>query len=249
MRLSAKLAPLLTRRYTERMRDLLLQIQVFFALKIWKKNPKALCSAIRGFQAVEADGVWHLHQLFLRTNQLEEKARIFQHLLEEDSHAEIFAKEVGLLTGTPSGVENFKRHDLTLDGENNWRAIAYLNVGEVDATRKFEVLARQLPESSLKTALEKICRDEAGHAHLTVELARAFSIPDEALREQIQSIRQKRFRDSVSKQLMSVLNSISLLGLALVYWLIGWTGFFSAKEKLKQRSVDYDNNFLKRFSH
>ncbi|MDC1173944.1 hypothetical protein OAT67_01000 [Bacteriovoracaceae bacterium] len=65
---------------------------IFLTVKIiWKYRP-IFHKALRRFQAVEADGVWHLQRSLDQVEDKKTRFKLFLHLLEEESHADSFAR-------------------------------------------------------------------------------------------------------------------------------------------------------------
>src|SRR5438094_4072150 len=149
------------------MRTLWHRIKIWFAVSVvWTRRGK-LADAIRGFQATEADGVWHLHRGLRRIRDPRQRAILFTHSLEEEAHAEEFAHAYVHYGESAMKPAPYERADLYGDAEPIWKTFAYVHVGERDATQRFKLIAAALAQGRLKDSLRRIVTDEEGHVDLT----------------------------------------------------------------------------------
>jgi rubrerythrin len=223
------------------------ELYVKVIVQYWKIFPSQQLNAIRRFQAIEADGVWHLYSALHMTTDPQKRAMLFQHIIEEDSHAENFSDVFSDYSEVPFQQQHFERVPLIRGESELWKIISYIHVGEVDATKKFTLLEKNLPNGSLRSTLNKICRDEAGHIHLTAHLAKKFEIDTNKIQMQVRAFRRARFLESLSQLVLRLANQMGLIFLVLGYWIFGGIGFIQARRKLEKRFVEYNNNHLKRF--
>ena len=221
---------------------------------LWRFFPTLQLQAVRRFQSIEADGVWHLHQILRRNRDPIDRAAVFQHLLEEESHADLFREVFQNDSNQIFQPILFARTSLPLPLEKGTKDPAlsdlflYVHVGEESATRRFRSLCKTLPEGELSRALQRIVKDEEGHIGLTDRLARKLGVSTTKLRAMILWISIKRFSDQAQQNALRVTNAIGLSLLSLTYLCFGFLGAPSARAALKQRLVRVDNNSLKRFS-
>ena len=119
------------------MLDAIERVKVLLAVRIgWAAAPARVGEVIRGFQSTEADGVWHLYQGMRRITDPEERAIVFGHCLEEESHADAFARvyrHYGERVFTPS---HFERKPLYPDDAPEWKTLPSVHVGEATATKR-----------------------------------------------------------------------------------------------------------------
>src|SRR5436309_3395231 len=80
-----------------------------------------MAEAIRGFQATEADGVWHLHRGLGRIADPHKRAILFTHSLEEECHAEEFAHAYRHYGERAFAPANYEREDLYVPSEPAWK--------------------------------------------------------------------------------------------------------------------------------
>ena len=117
------------------------RLKLALTVRLFWRAPSTVAEAVRGFHATEADGVWHLHRGMQRVEDPAVKAVLFTHSLEEESHAEAFAGVYGRYAGVPFAARHYEREDLYPPDAAPWRLIAYVHVGERDATERFAALA------------------------------------------------------------------------------------------------------------
>jgi rubrerythrin len=221
-------------------------LQVQLAVKLLWKRPGKTAEAIRGFQATEADGVWHLHRALARAEDPKLRAILFSHSIEELSHADEFARTYRDYSDLPFSAIQYERADLADRNAELWRAIAYVNVGEHDATERFRRIAGALPDGRLRDALARIVRDEDGHVDLTnAMLVKMGASPTEARRELFR-VRLARAWQAWLRTGQRVVDSLATLLLSIAYVLLGPWLAASARRRLSSRFVEFDNSRLKK---
>src|SRR5438128_2326298 len=85
--------------------------------------------SVRGFQATEADGVWHLYQGMRSVRDPKERAIFFGHCLEEESHADAFVRAYRHYGGRVFSPSYFERKVLYAGDEPVWKTFAFVHVG------------------------------------------------------------------------------------------------------------------------
>lgn len=216
--------------------------------KVWSANRNLQNQAVRRFQSIEADGVWHLYQVLRMTKDPKSRARIFQHILEEDSHADLFCEVFQKDSSTAFQPQSFTREDLVSGSNEAGKFLLHVHVGEVSATRRFKALKRFLPEGNLKAALSKIVQDEEGHIELTQRLAQQLNMKEPELNTELRYIRLARLRNSAEQLFLRMTNWLGLAILILGYWCVGFIGSRSARARLQKKFVAFNNNQLKKFA-
>lgn len=226
--------------------SLIERVKVWLSLRVlWKANPELKFEAIRNFQATEADGVFHLLRGVRRTPTAKEKAILISHIIEEESHADIFASVYSRESNRAMVPSFFERENLYSESDPLWKLIAYVHVGEDDATLRFNEMLRFLDDGPLKSALEKIVRDEEGHIGLTEQLAGKMGASPRQLRGEALRVRLRRLKSQWFRMGERVINHLSSVLLAMTYLVFGLLLAPSARKKLKERVVNYDNNRVK----
>ncbi|MEZ4394516.1 MAG: ferritin-like domain-containing protein [Polyangiales bacterium] len=229
------------------MSGLIERLTVRLTVRFLWRSPAAVAEAVRGFQATEADGVWHLRRGMRAVRDPKQRAEMFTHSLEEESHADEFAAIYPAYARAPFAARHYERRDLYPAGDDaGWRAMAYVNVGEDDATARFKLLADALEDGPLRDSLRRIVKDEEGHVHLTqAMLLRMGATASEAAAAQ-RDVRLARAWDAWLRAGKRAVNAVAVALLSAAYWLAGPFVAGAARARLRRRVVAHDNNQLKR---
>lgn len=228
---------------------LLEKISIRLSLATTWRRPGRKAAAIRGFQATEADGVWHLHRGLSRINDPKLRAILFTHSLEEDSHAEEFGHVHKAYTDQIVPMRNYERDDLYGSEIALWRSLAFVHVGEEDATGRFRSIAEALPpEDPLRGSLMKIVDDEEGHVDLTAELLERLGASPREVKRQYARVRLARLWQAWLRMGKGAIDSLATVLLSVVYFCTAPFLFAVARKKLSTRFVEFDNNKVKRLS-
>ena len=224
------------------------------ALRIWLvvrlvwSSPRRMADAVRGFQATEADGVWHLHRGLRRVTDPKQRAVLFTHSLEEEAHAEAFGYVYRDMAKQVLPPPTYEREDIYAADAPLWRSVAFVHVGEEDATERFRNLYDALPEGDLKRVLVRIVADEDTHVGLTERmLAEMGATPDEVRRAYLQ-VRLGRLWEMWLRGGKRVVDAVASVILSAAYLVLGVFLTEPSRARLGQRVVEYDNNRLKRLA-
>lgn len=223
-----------------------LRVRVALAT-VWKV-PSRKAAAIRGFQATEADGVWHLHRAIARIEDPKTRAILFTHSLEEESHAEEFSHTYQLYTSDRIPPATYERKDLTAGDEPIWKVLAYVHVGEEDATARFAYIAAGLGDEPLKRSLAKIVDDEAGHVDLTDHLLSSLGAKPDEVRREYRRVRVARLWEDWLRSGKRVVDAVAAVLLSVAYFALAPLATLSARRRLQDRYVVFDNNRIKRIA-
>lgn len=200
---------------------------------------------IRGFQATEADGVWHLYRGMRHIADPRERAIVFGHCLEEESHADAFVgayKHYGARVFTPA---HYERKALYAGDEPVWKTFAFVHVGEVDATERFRILSQELPPGALKDCLTNVVSDEEGHVNLTYEMLKRLGATEPAIRAEVRRVRLRRLWEQWLRLGKRVVDNLANLSLSILYFVFGALLCSAARRRLARGFVTYDNNTVK----
>lgn len=220
--------------------------KVRLTMRLRWRSPRAVAEAVRGFQATEADGVWHLHRGMQRVEDPALKAALFTHSLEEEAHADAFASVYGRYAAAPFAARHYEREDLYPPSAAPWRLLAYVHVGERDATERFRLIAASLDPGPLRDALGQIVDDESGHVDLTREMLARLGATDAEVRAARARVRLSRAWGRWLRAGKGAVDLVATLLLSAVYYLAGPWVAGAARRRLAQRVVAHDNNHLKR---
>lgn len=229
------------------MKALIERMTVRLTVRLLWRSPAVVAEAVRGFQATEADGVWHLHRGMRRVRDPRQKAVMFTHSLEEESHADEFASIYTDYARAPFAARHYERSDLyPLGDDAGWRAMAYVNVGEDDATARFRLLADALEDGPLRRSLQRVVRDEEGHVHLTRSMLLSMGASESEARRAQRGVRLSRAWSAWMRAGRRAVNLVAVALLSGLYWLAGPFTAGAARARLRERVVAHDNNLLKR---
>ncbi len=230
------------------MPGLIEKLRVTFAVRLGWKLPGAKATAIRGFQATEADGVWHLHRSIARIDDPKIRALLFTHSLEEESHAEEFAYTYQLYTDHKLPPATYEREDLAKAGVPIWKALAYVHVGEEDATERFAYIASSLGDEPLQRSLAKIVEDEEGHVDSTEHLLRDLGAQPNEMKSEYRRVRIVRAWEAWLRNGKRVVDTVATGLLSVAYFVLAPWVFLAARRRMETRYVEYDNNSVKQFA-
>ena len=220
------------------------RIKIRLAVSLgWAMKGK-MSEAIRGFQATEADGVWHLHRGLNRLKNAWHRAILFTHSLEEERHAEEFAKAYVHYADHVLQPANYERQDLYGPDEPPWKVFAFVNVGEKDATERFRLIQDALKPGVLKESLSRVIEDEEGHVDLTHNMLVQMGATDREIRREIFKVRATRLWENWLRIGKRVVDNLASLLLSVAYFVAGPFLAVFARRKLAHRLVEYDNNQL-----
>lgn len=212
----------------------------------WSTAPGTVSEVIRGFQATEADGVWHLYQGMRRIADPRERAIIFGHCLEEEAHADAFVRAYRSYGGRVFTPTHFERKALYAGDEPIWKTFAFVHVGEVDATQRFRLLSEALPAGALKECLSSVVSDEEGHVDLTYDMLKRMGATEGAIRREMRWVRLRRLWERWLRFGKRAIDNVANLLLSIVYYAFGLLLYGAARRRLAQGFVSYDNNRMKR---
>lgn len=194
---------------------------------------KRLPQVLKNFNAVEDDGVWHLKQAFHYSDSKKAKNVLLQHILEERHHADVLKRLYDLESRQRFTPAHFNRARLYSDF-SDWKTMAYIHQGEIDAVKKFSKIVQASDHAQLKSELGKIIEDEEGHCHSTDGLIADFGVGKRDLEKELSRIRRIRFKQNW----LTMGNKIGLfvfdLFATLLYFLLGSLFFGYAKRRMAQ---------------
>ncbi len=228
------------------MLSLIERAKVFATVRWLWRGDRDVAEAIRGFQATEADGVWHLHRGMARVADPKQKAVLFTHSLEEESHADEFASIYGRYSPTPLQAKHYEREELYTGEGAAWRLVAYVHVGERDATERFKLIADAVGDGPLRDSLGRIVDDESGHVDLTHDMLLRMGATEPEIRGARLRVRLSRAWERWMRAGKRVADHVATLLLSAVYLALGPFAARAARRRLEQRVVEYDNSRLKR---
>ncbi len=218
---------------------------MWLVVRLFWSSPQRLARVVQGFQATEADGVWHLHRGIRRVRDPKQRAILFTHSLEEESHAEEFGRLYSSLATRPGAPATYERHDLHPPSAPLWKSLAFVHVGEEDATDRFRQIRSVLDDSPLRTSLGRIVADEETHVDLTHDMLVAMGASERDIRGEVLKVRLGRAWENWLRAGKRVVDLIAAILLSTAYVVIGAALMLPARRRLRRRVVEFDNNQVK----
>ena len=222
------------------------RLKVTLTVLLFWRSKRIMLEAVRAFQATEADGVWHILRGMRRAKDPKLRAHMFTHLLEEQSHADEFVKIYNHYSDQTFVRADYERDDLYGPKAAPWKMLAFVHVGEVDATERFRAISSRLPEGVFRSSLSKIVSDEDGHIDLTHQLLINMGAPRAEIRREIIQVRMKRAWGRWLRTGKRVVDVVATTLLSTIYYLMAPLLFLVARKRLREPYVAYDNNLIKR---
>lgn len=145
----------------------------FITPLVWRFSENRKIASLQTFAMVEKDSAGQLLQCALKVNHPAIKAALFQHVLEEFKHADIFNNlantysEQFLLEKIPPRVHLASRSSSDLE---IIEAYAYSHIGECEVNKDFIHYSKGKFDINIKRAFGKIAADENRHAHSTEDI-------------------------------------------------------------------------------
>lgn len=222
--------------------------RIWLAVRLGWRIKGKMAEAIRGFQATEADGVWHLHRGMARMKDPKQRAIMFTHSLEEEAHAEAFAHAYSHYGERVLVPANYEREDLYPKSAPAWKIFAFVHVGEEDATERFRCIRDYLEDGVLKDSLGRVVEDELGHVDLTHRMLERMGATPGQIKSEVRRVRLTRLWEGWLRTGKRVVDNVATLLLSLAYYVAGLFLFRSARGRLAKRFVEYDNNHIKKLA-
>lgn len=221
------------------------KLRIWLIVRVLWSSPRRVAEAIRGFQATEADGVWHLHRGMLRIDDPRLRAIVFTHSLEEESHAEEFAAVYRQYGDHPAAPPSYEREDLYDRAAPPWKTFAFVHVGEDDATARFRHLRDALEDGPLKRSLARIVEDESTHVDLTHNMLLAMGATEGEIRAEVLRVRLARAWALWMRSGKRVIDAVAVALLSVAYGVLGLCLAPAARKRLRSRVVEHDNSRFK----
>jgi len=202
---------------------------------VWSLFPERKIQAIREFSNIERDSGCQLLRAIDLVEGPELKAYLFQHVLEEFFHADIFDEVRRSLSDLPAAKSTKARHEL-LKGKVDLQAIlkfiSYVQVGESAVHRDFREYSRLPVDLPVRAVFSRAGRDEGKHEmdthNIVVRLSGSEQNANALLNEASQTRFLRRWIDAMNSLGSFLLSCI----LASIYFLFGWMGKRSSRNRI-----------------
>jgi rubrerythrin len=208
-------------------------------------TPSKLAEILARFQAVEADGVWHLERALERTSG-PHRVELFGQIIEEMSHADRFSSLAKSCSTSSIYFPQVEREDLYAATQPVWKTLAFVHVGEEDATSQFDAIVKSLPEGDLRRSFASMLVDESGHVGLTESLALSLGISKGQLKKGVYEVRLRRLKEAWMRMGQGFMSRISFILLSLVYWLVVPAFFLFARAFMTRNHTNLATDQAKR---
>ena len=208
------------------------QFKVYLAIKLFWSNPKKKAQVLATFHSTEADSAWQLLHILPKLNDPKARYEVFQHILEEMVHSELFRKEATVYAKSQIITPSEERQAIYSDDAPIWKFFAYCIIGEKAALDRFSHVAKSLPDSTLRETFKKVLRDEAGHVHNAKMLAAEFAVNAKDIEQEVSAARRRRFKEAWMRQGTKITDIFANLFLSILYFLVAPLGYFAARQKI-----------------
>ncbi|MFA6237004.1 MAG: ferritin-like domain-containing protein [Bacteriovorax sp.] len=133
---------------------------------IWKIFPARKAQAISRFSMIEKDSAVQLLECMKFVGDNKIKADLFQHVLEEFHHADLFEELAKNYSDKHLNLSINSRENIINENsthEDFLKFYAYVHVGESDVNEDFEVYANAIDDTSIRRTFLKVAADENRH--------------------------------------------------------------------------------------
>ncbi len=206
---------------------------------IWRAWPRRQIAALQEFAAIEKDSGCQLLHCHNRIKNERLKAHLFQHVLEEFYHGELFSSAAKALSDRHVYETFPPREELsTGEGEGEGEGLrdffAYVQVGERAVNRDFEVYSRTRLDPKVKAVFAKAGMDEGRHEDDTGDILLGLCGSNRRqLRLVLWKAELRRLWNLYKRSVQSI-GSISLtMVLTVVYFFIGALAVPTLRRRLR----------------
>ncbi len=138
----------------------------FITPLIWKLFPQRKINAITRFSMIEKDSAVQLLECIRFTKDPKIQADLFQHVLEEFNHADLFESLAMSYSDKHLNLSIPSRENVITDTttmEDFLKFYAYVHTGESDVNEDFELYAHASDDQLLRKIFLRVAMDETRH--------------------------------------------------------------------------------------
>lgn len=150
----------------------------FFTPLAWRLSPGRKCGALQEFSTIEKDSGCQLLSAIDRVHDPKIQATLFQHVLEEFHHADLFERACQAYATAPLETPVITR-DALLDpepGPNDLLDfVSYVHVGESAVNGDFGAYAKAPIDARIRGVFAAVRTDEEGHEESSFDLLSALA--------------------------------------------------------------------------
>lgn len=209
---------------------------------VWRVSPQRKVKALQQFSLIEKDSANQLFQCIKRIDDPQIKAELFQHVLEEFCHADLFDGLVKDFSPSYLNEPAIPRENFISKGASAEEIIefySYAHVGESDVNEDFLIYGKAGFDNKIRKIFNRVGADENRHENDTGDILLKLCKGNKWLyRKYVLQSRTKR----LWKQLQSQLKNIGQFQLSIVlgcaYFVFGPFIFKSFKKRIHAGSAE-----------
>lgn len=209
---------------------------------VWRFSNKQKANAIMEFSAIEKDSGCQLLQCTLLIEDPKIKAGLFQHVLEEFFHAELF-EDLAYSYSDKYFVSTIKPREylVTTNSKSDEvvEAYAYAHIGELDVNQDFSIYGKGRFEKKIKNTFLRVAADEERHVDSTDDLLIKLINADKTKYNLLvwKSSLKIKYKKFVSMMMFIGELNLSII-LSIFYFVFGVFLFKEAKSRFSVSSED-----------
>lgn len=216
------------------------RLKVFLAYQLlWKRFPNLMNRQIQSFATTEYTTSWHFLYALRHARDARHKAQLFDQLLEEYHHADLFLDIAQKRSTSPVYIDRGEIRSL-YPRQDLWKLIVYAQKGEDDAVVRFNELLRQVEDEPLRRALKEVLADEKGHAEHVMDISHEMGASPVDIERQMRKVKLARLWQDWSMSGRRILGFPSKIMLYGVYFLIGALLVWPSRKRLSHSPLRAD---------
>lgn len=199
--------------------------------KIWNIFPQRRADALQEFSLIERDSAYQLLRCLRMVDDPSLKAYIFQHVLEEVFHGDLFESAASQFSNRPVSVQGIERENVSGDVADFF---SYVHVGEQAVNRDFMQYAKAELDPQLRAVFRRAGGDEGKHENDTGDILLEMVRSDHGRLSRLILRARGRRAWAVFKRLSNKLGAIFLnVWLAAIYFALGLWAVAAARRRLQ----------------
>jgi hypothetical protein len=202
---------------------------------VWRASPSRMCASLMEFSATEVDSAWQSIHAMRATRDLDIRARMFRHALDEIRHGELFAKLARKYSDAFPAAPMPERQALLSGPRKREDLITFYArelVGERSIRDDLDAYAAASPHSDIRNLFLGIKAEEAGHARFAEQSLGELSPSGWTRGALIARSRAERFYEGWVRFSGRIGNAVfSVIGSA-AYFLIGLLLYSASRKRV-----------------
>ena len=204
---------------------------------VWKLSPARKLQALQRFSAVEKDSGHQLQYCVSLVSDSRLKCYLFQHVLEEFFHSELFEEQCRRISDRHLYLEVPPRIDLLPPQAGPGEVLdffAYVHVGEQAVNRDFVVYSHAPLEPELRAVFRRAGMDEGHHEEDTLQILEGLAGGTGwSFRSRLTVARARRAWSLFADAMKSIGVVPMTAAIGLIYFVLGPVALGSARERLR----------------